>query len=99
MRSMAGGSSSSVHEDIDEESSAESIQQQAAETVNNSPSAAMPIPTLEQGSAVDLESGREARSPIVTDQHPSWLRAIVGLGHHSTSQSASNTQSDPDRDR
>ena len=78
MRSMAHASSaptvSTSHRPYQDGSDDHDIQTQAAETINNSPTAAIPIPR-----DTDLERGDDMAATLVNDQ-PEQLRTRNGWG-------------------
>jgi len=103
---MTGGPPLSDDGGPPDESSEESIQQQIGETVNASPSAALPIPSsaTHQDFSFDLESGHLREATPAHEQRPSWLTAIIGPGRRSggtpnTGNGDNNTSTTPDRDR
>lgn len=99
VRSMGNGSSPSRDEEVPESNTEEAIQQQAAETRNTSPSAALPLPS-EQEYPFDLESGDQQTSTSSVEERSSWLTAIVGLGRRTTSlEDGNNGSTIPDRNR
>jgi len=103
VRSMIGGPPLSDDEGT-EDSSEESIQQEAAETVNSSPSAALPVPTQQEFS-FDLESGHHREATPANAQQSSWLTALMspgrrnGANHSVVASESNNAPATLDRDR
>jgi hypothetical protein len=99
VRSLARGSPSSPrYEPYHDDSDDDPIQVQAAETVNNSPSAALPIPII-QSDNEDLEQGIVSPTPtrpLRTNRTGSW-RSILSTSFGSTSRSPRPPQEDRDR--
>jgi hypothetical protein len=67
VRSMAHGSSAQ-HREAGENRS-DDIQARAAETVNESPSAAIPIPRLDDEEEEDIERGTDASTPLIGNRN------------------------------
>ena len=85
------------HDEVD----SDNVQEEAAGTRNDSPSAAIPIP---RNSADDLESGDDLAATLVNDQpsifspNRGW-RAFASRGLSAVSRDSSQQQSPVDRNR
>jgi hypothetical protein len=79
VRSMAHGGSNDRRQDGENRS--DDIQARAAETVNESPSAAIPIPRLPDEEDEDIEQGTDASAPLVgsTNAPRSTWRNLASL--------------------
>ena len=100
MRSMANGNSKQRRQDGENRS--DDIQARAAETVNESPSAAIPIPRLSDEDDEDVEQGTSASAPLHASANGSRLgwRNLTNLSISALSgDTAVWRQSPADRDR
>ncbi|KAL3426075.1 pa domain-containing protein [Phlyctema vagabunda] len=99
VRSLARGSPSSPRYEPYHDDSDDDIQHQAAETVNNSPSAAQPIPrTLEGDTERDLEQGVASPTPTRprSARASSW-RTLLASSLGSSSRSPRPSEEDRNR--